>query len=136
MKLSKEDLKRLVWHSQGGLNDCDSLAWLELIDGILNGRYDEPLEIEGYIREDHFADASKMGWTKFDPDKEDTYPPKGEFIAWGLPDPDCYGAHVEFFCWRDDGGFSCNESAYPEVLYWQPSPKPPVEKERSKNESM
>jgi hypothetical protein len=75
VKLSKEDLKRLVWHSQAGLTDCDSLAWLEFIDGILNGRYDEPLEIEGYVR---------SLWIKFDKNDPSTYPPVGHhLIAYG-----------------------------------------------------
>lgn len=128
MKLNNKDLHYALWCAEKHTgNSLYTEAMADLEEAIL--------EIEGYLREDHFADAGKMGWTKFDPDKKDTYPPKGEFIAWGLPDPDGYGAHVEFFCWRDDDGFSCHESAYPEVLYWQPRPKPPVEKERSKNDS-
>lgn len=100
--------------------------------GAQNALQDGTLEIEGYEREDHFADAGKMGWTKFDSCKGATYPPKGKFLAWGLPDPDCDGTPTEFFCWRDDDGFSCHESAYPEVLYWRPRPKPPQETEEGK----
>ena len=101
---------------------------IEKVEALQN----EELEIEGYERTDHLRDLAKMAdeWMKFDSCKGDTYPPKEKFLAWGLPDPDCDGTPTEFFCWRDDFGFSCNESAYPEIHFWRPLPKPPVESEK------
>ena len=70
---------------------------------------------------------AQVKWTKFDPSKVNTYPPKEMFLAWGLPSPDYGGSPTWFVCWRNSYGFSCDESAYPEVLYWRPPPNPPVE---------
>lgn len=75
---------------------------------------------------------AQVKWTKFDSSKGDTYPPKEMFLAWGLPDPDCSETPIWFVCWRNDYGFGCDESAYPEVHYWRPLPKPPVETEAKK----
>ena len=73
---------------------------------------------------------AQLKWTKFDSSKGDTYPPKGMFLAWGWPSPDyryqgC--SPTWFICWRNDYGFSCDESAYPEVHYWRHLPDPPQE---------
>lgn len=64
MKLSKYNLKVLLRHS----------AWDELSRACDNGT----LEIEGYVREDHLRDTTKMvdEWTKFDPDDPKTFPPE------------------------------------------------------------
>lgn len=91
----------------------------DIIDEIDNGK----LAIEGYERSE---------WTKFDSSKGNTYPPKEMFLAWGLPDPDCSDTPTVFVCWRNNYGFSCDESAYPEVHFWRPLPKPPQETEEAK----
>ena len=70
---------------------------------------------------------AQVKWTKFDSSKVDTYPPKGMFLAWGLPSPDYGGSPTWFVCWRNNYGFSCDESAYPEVHFWKPLPEPPQE---------
>ena len=130
MKLGDRDLHYALWCAEKHTgNSLYAEAMADLEEGVL--------DIEGYKSTDHFRDVTKMvdEWTKFDSSKGSTYPPNGKFLAWGLPDPDGYGAPTEFICWRDDGGFSCHESADPEVLYWQPLPNPPVEKARSENES-
>ena len=119
MKLSKDDLKRLVWHSQAGLTDCDSLAWLEFIDGILNGRYDEPLEIEGYERSE---------WIKFDPNDPKTIPPKNTVVLLtiqGLPLED------NIHTWRTNLQERHNAQGLPGVFtHWRKLPNPPVETEK------
>lgn len=125
MKLSKQQLADIFDDAADfdGSNEQAVYARKALLAGTL--------EIEGYIRADHFADAGKMGWTKFDPDKRDTYPPpKGkEFLAWGLPDPDFSKAPTFFVCWRSSFGFSCDASACPEIHFWRPLPPPPGKEE-------
>lgn len=128
MKLSKDRLLDF-------LTDL-SLAYelpplIEEVEEVIEALQNEELEIEGYVRKDHFRGITKMvdEWTKFDSCKVDTYPPKEKFLAWGLPDPDCDGTPTEFFCWRDNYGFSCNESALPEVHFWRPLPPPPGKEE-------
>lgn len=131
MKLSKDELIYLlrgVGTEWGSIEDAFRAE--HVIDALEKGT----LEIEGYERKDHLRDTTKMAdeWTKFDSCKGDTHPPKEKFLAWGLPDPDCDGTPTEFFCWRDDFGFSCNESAYPEIHFWRPRPNPPQESEAGK----
>lgn len=67
MKLTKQKLKEIFeWaklfcdlsYGDGNRN----------VAGVIKGLKDDTLEIEGYIRADHFADADKkVSWTKFDP---------------------------------------------------------------------
>lgn len=79
MKLSKQQLADIFDDAADfdGSNEQAVYARKALLAGTL--------EIEGYIRADHFADAGKMGWTKFDPDKRDTYPPpKGKEFLLGV----------------------------------------------------
>lgn len=130
MKLNKLTFEWLIYHAKH--SERAGHTELQIMEEIETALKAGTLEIEGYVRADHFADADKMVWTKFDSGKTDTYPPKTMFLAWGFPDPDCGETPTWFVCWRNEFGLSCDESAYPEIHYWKPLPKPPVETEAGK----
>lgn len=125
MKLRKQELAD-IFDDAADFNGSNEQAF-DARKALLAGT----LEIEGYERKDHFADAGKMAWTKFDSGERATYPPKWEeVLAWGLPDPDSSETPTFFMCWRSSFGFSCEASSYPEVHFWRPLPKPPGKEER------
>ncbi len=97
---------------------------IEKVEEVIEALQNNELEIEGY---------EHVKWTKFDPGKRVTYPPKGEeVLAWGLPSPDDSEVPTLFVCWRSCLGFSCEASAYPEIHFWRPLPPPPGKEEAGK----
>lgn len=111
MKLGKEDLRFALWKTfRADANE---------------------LEIEGYVRADHFADAEKMLWTKFDPNDPKTFPKDDESvlvyydgeIVW-LEAHVCDG-YCTFFSpeWNPK---------MKHITHWRPLPKPPQETEERK----
>lgn len=120
MKLSKQSLiNALILATE----KTSSLVFA----GAQNALQEGTLEIEGYERADHFADDSKMGWTKFDPNDPKTFPPEQSvFLAFGNPDIGEELADQIFICWRlFEWDFSSVDGGDPEVKYWRPLPKPP-----------
>ena len=115
MKLSKSEIIDLILLARTSSKPSAAhAAEMKKLEEELNST---ELEIEGYER---------AGWTKFDSGNAKTYPPEGEeFLAWGLPDPDCSETMTIFTCWRSSFGFSCDASGYPEVHHWRPLPNPP-----------
>lgn len=112
MKLSKQQLADIFDDAADfdGSNEQAVYARKALLAGTL--------EIEGYIRADHFADAGKMGWTKFDPNDPKTFPPKGKFLyfdGFGI----AIGIHLQ--CERKDGFVH----VYRKITHWRPLPKSP-----------
>lgn len=121
-KITNKDLEQLIVCS---INTKESTflptayerSWLEAL------KYKE-LEIEGYVREDHFRDATKMagGWTKFDSGNPKTFPEHGSLVLMCRKDGVvCFG---HFF----DGDEKRSYWGH-EVTHWKPLPEPPVEME-------
>lgn len=116
MKLSDKDLHYALWRAE---KHTGNSLYTEAMAGLEDGT----LEIEGYER---------VQWTKFDPDDPKTFPEDDKMVlAYGFPDPDDNrSCAVYFFAWADSAGvFAGQESADPEVHFWRPLPKPPVEQE-------
>lgn len=121
MKITKDQLLNF-------LTDL-SLAYelpplIEKVEEVIEALQNEELEIEGYVREDHLRDTTKMAdeWIKFDPNDESTFPPKGKFLyfdGFGI----AIGIHLQ--CERKDGFVH----VYRKITHWRPLPKPPVEQE-------
>ena len=120
MKLNKEDLKNAL--AEASLN-CPK----DIFNDALVSFFEGTLEIEGYVRADHLRDSTKMvdEWTRFDPNDESTFPPKGakylivtesgQFIVSLFIDDKV----IKSF-WAD-----C-------VTHWKALPQPPVETEVKK----
>lgn len=75
MKLSKESLHEILFEASMSIYDNAYKAGIALENGTL--------EIEGYVREDHLRDTTKMvdEWTKFDPNDPKTFPPNNTRVV-------------------------------------------------------
>lgn len=120
MKLSKDDLFYIFdcaddpdQHVQGGLDMND----------IKNALIENDLEIEGYIREDHFSSVSKMvdEWTRFDADDPKTFPKEETDYIVLLN----YGEIKIIKWWESIQAFTINYN--PNITHWRPIPSLPVE---------
>lgn len=118
-KITNEDLERLIdcainiKHSNC-LPAAYERSWLEALQN-------KELEIEGYVRKDHFRDAAKMvdEWTKFDPNDPKTFPPcKGVYLVCRGVEP--YFREAKFYGEQVGFGDTC-------VILWRPLPKLPLE---------
>lgn len=117
MKLSKEDLHHALWYTSRSTSDTFGQA-AERLDN-------NTLEIEGYVRADHFADDSKkVSWTKFDPNDPKTFPPVGGFLY--LKN---YSGSVAYNVGYRASGETDERFGYVfwewGMTHWRPLPKPP-----------
>ena len=117
MKLSKHNLKVLLRHS----------AWDELSKACDNGT----LEIEGYVREDHLRDTTKMvdDWVKLDPNDPKTFPKQYPVMIL------LYYGGIDICAYFYEGKFQTGvvDSYAPEkITHWRPIPKRPQEMEETK----
>ena len=127
MKLSDKDLHYALWCAENHTgNSLYTEAMADLEDGTL--------EIEGYIREDHFADASKMvdEWVKFDPDDPKTFPPCSAPV---FGEPAFYFVRIngqtQIAEWDNDYvAFLIDD--HEAITHWQPLQEPPKETEEGK----
>lgn len=118
MKLSKQSLMNAL------ILATEKTASL-MFAGAQNALQDGTLEIEGYVRKDHFRDAAKMvdEWVKFDPNDPKTFPPKGKFLYF-----DGFGIAIGVYLQCDtENGFA---HVYREITHWRPLPKPPQTEEK------
>lgn len=131
MKLSKNELIYLlrgVGTEWGSIEDAFRAE--HVIDALENGT----LEIEGYVREDHLRDATKMAdeWTKFDPDDPNTHPPCSAPV---IREPAFYLVRIygqtQIAEWDNDYvAFLIDD--HEAITHWRPPPPPPVETEAKK----
>ena len=158
MKLSKEDLKFVLYiakeYYQNSANSDypgkDDKKNGELFDQLFSKARYGTLEIEGYIRADHFDDAEEKLWTRYIPNKPHTHPESGEFVLTcvkGDMEVLEFKAGAGFYYYNEELGWTfVNDSYFPlfwrhlpqppkelkESQRWRPVPKPPVETEETK----
>lgn len=126
MKLSKKDLRRAL---QGEEETFDIVPnrFSKAVEALSNGT----LEIEGYVRADHFADDSKKvdGWIRFDPEDKKTFPKKYPVLV----HLDYGGIEICTLFFDEKFQTGVGDSFAPEkITHWRPLPKPPVESEVGK----
>lgn len=117
MKISKDDL----FYIFDCADDPDQhVQWGLDMDDIKNALIEDDLEIEGYIRADHFRDAAKMvnEWTKFDTEDPKTLLEKFERVLFSMDGVIMCGTIQDILTAKWRGA---------EQIYWRPLPKPPVE---------
>ena len=127
MKLSKQDLADMLQDTVG-----NTLSEEEVSNAI-EELESNTLEIEGYIRADHFDEAEEMMWTLYNPDKPHTHPESNEFVL------TCMKGDMEVvefktgagFCfYNEDLGWTFVDDPY-FPLFWRHLPKPPKEIKKS-----
>ena len=123
MKLSKQQLSDIIYTPviRDELDRLASEARAELEAGTL--------EIEGYVRADHFDDAEEKVWTRYIPNKPHTHPEPGEFVL------TCMKGDMEVVEFKAGAGFYFHSETFGRTfvndpyfpLFWRHLPKPPKE---------
>lgn len=124
MKLNKLTFEWLIYHAKH--SERAGHTELQIMEEIETALKAGTLEIEGYVRADHFADADKMVWTRFDPNDPKTFPPETGYYIVSIVEQDF--TETFYFDGRDDTVRDWTG----EVTHWRPLPKPPVESEVGK----
>lgn len=144
MKLTKNELKdclnsRIKWHRYAeflrsqGFSGKKNDDFYERYEALLNKLEDDTIEIEGYIRADHFDDAEEKVWTRYIPNKPHTHPESGEFVLTcmkGDMEVVEFKAGAGFYFYNEELGWTFVDDPY-FPLFWRHLPQPPKELKES-----